>query len=146
MTTFFHHVSDAALPVALMLLAATVLARLTLELPEATPEWRRTAATYLQPLSTWTLGLLALRAVSQALGGGLGGLGLAILLMIGAGVLLLRVAVPGEAAAEPAPAAPAAAPPAPAPAPAPAAPLRPTDGALWAGRQAERDRTGLWRA
>lgn len=138
MTTFFHHISAAALPVAVMLLMATIVARLTLELPEATPAWRRTAATYLEPLSTWTLAALALRVVAQFLGGGIGGLGIAVLLMIGAGVMLLRVAVP-DAVADPAPA-PSA------PEPQPSAPMRPTDGALWAGRRTDSgaDRSGLW--
>lgn len=141
MTTFFHHISAAALPVAVMLLMATIVARLTLELPEATPAWRRTAATYLEPLSSWTLAALALRAVAQFLGGGIGGLGIAVLLMLGAGVMLLRVAAPDAAVEPSAPAAPA-----PAPEPRPSAPLRPTDGALWAGRRADSgaDRSGLW--
>jgi hypothetical protein len=149
-TSFFHHASNAALPVALMLLAATIVARLTLELPEATPAWRRTAATYLEPLSTWTLGALALRAVTQFLGGGLGGLGIALLLMLAAGTLLLRTAAP-EAEAEvrytPVVAREPRAPRTPAPEPVPSAPLRPTDGALWAGRRTDDPtRGGLWRA
>jgi hypothetical protein len=145
-TTFLHHAADAALPVALMLLAATVVARLTLELPEATPDWRRAAATYLEPLSAWTFAALAVRAVAQFLGGGLGGLSIVLLLMLAAGVMLLRTAVPAALVTEQAPAAA----PAHAPTPPPAAePLRPTDGALWAGRRADDAadrRAGLWQA
>jgi hypothetical protein len=149
---------SALVPITVMLLAATVVARLTLELPEATPAWRRTAARVLAPLSTWTLVALAACAVAQMLDGGISGLGLALLLMLGAGVLLLRVAVPeADATVAPEPAAPAPrapAPPAPEPAapaprapapPAPRSPLRPTDGALWAGRRGDTaDRRGLW--
>ncbi len=131
-----------------MLLAATVVARLTLELPEAMPAWRQIAARALAPLSTWTLAALAACAVWRALDGGIGGLAVALLLMVGAGVLLLRVAVPEvDAAPVPRREPRAPAPPAPA-APSPAAaPLRPTDGALWAGRRddAAARRSGLWR-
>lgn len=132
---------SALVPITVMLLAATVVARLTLELPDATPAWRRTAARVLAPLSTWTLVALAACAVWRVLDGGISGLAVALLLMVGAGVLLLRVAVP-EVEAAPEPAAPA--PRAPAP-PAPRSPLRPTDGALWADRRDDR-RSGLWRA
>jgi hypothetical protein len=161
MTSFFHHLANAALPVALMLLAATVVARVTLELPEATAGWRRAAARHLAPLSTWTLAALAARAVTQALGGGIGGLGLALLLMLAAATMLLRV-VPPELAAteEPAPEpvarreprvprAPARVP-VPEPEPVAGAPLRPADGSLWAGRRAGDDASpggrGLWQA
>jgi hypothetical protein len=148
---------SALIPVTVMLLAATVVARLTLELPEATPAWRRTAARALAPLSTWTLAALAACAVWRVLDGGISGLAIALLLMVGAGVLLLRVAVP-EAGAAPEPRreprAPAPAPAAPAAPAAPvtpatrATPLRPTDGALWAGHSdsAADRRSGLWRA
>jgi hypothetical protein len=143
-TSFFHHASNAALPVALMLLAATIVARVTLELPEATAAWRRAAHTYLGPLSTWTLAALAVRAVTQVLGGGLGGLGLALLLMLAAGTMLLRVTPPEEEIAAEEPVArrePRE------PEPAPAAPLRPTDGALWAGHRTDgASGRGLWQS
>jgi hypothetical protein len=155
MTSFFHHLANAALPVALMLLAATVVARVTLELPEATADWRRAAAKHLAPLSTWTLAALAARAVAQALGGGIGGLGLALLLMLAAATMLLRVVPPELAAtAEPVarreprvPRAPARVP-EPEPEPVAGAPLRPADGSLWAGRRAGDDAggRGLWQA
>jgi hypothetical protein len=140
---------SALIPVTVMLLAASVVARLTLELPEATAAWRRIAARALTPLSTATLAALAVCVVWRVLDGGNSGLAVALLLMVGAGVLLLRVAVPeaDAVAARPEPVArrePRA--PAPAPAP-PAASLRPTDGALWAGNR-DNDayrRSGLWR-
>jgi hypothetical protein len=143
----FHHLANALIPVAVALLAATVVARLTLELPEAAPASRRAAAKYLEPLSTWTLAALVACGVAELLGGGLSGLGVALLLMVGAGVLLLRVAVP-DAEVAPAPVAPEPVTPrVPAPTPPqPATPLRPTDGALWAGRRDGADhRSGLWR-
>ena len=70
--------------------------------------------------------------------------------MVGAGVLLLRVAVPeAERAPEPEPARAARGRPRPhrRRRHRPAAPLRPTDGALWAGRSdgAADRRSGLWR-
>jgi hypothetical protein len=76
-----------------------------------------------------------------------GVLPIAALLMIGAGALLLRVAL--EEAEPDAPAAvrpePARAPEPPAPV-APARSLRPTEGALWAGRpRDDGPRSGLWR-
>lgn len=71
-----------------------------------------------------------------------GVLPLVALLMIGAGALLLRVALEeGEEETAPAPE-----PRAPVPAPTRATPLRPTDGALWAGRREDAaTRSGLWR-
>lgn len=74
-----------------------------------------------------------------------GVLPLVALLMIGAGALLLRVALE-EGEEETAPAEPRAPEPRVVPEPPRAAPLRPTDGALWAGRREDAaTRSGLWR-
>jgi len=147
------NVAHAALPVAVTLLVFAVAARAVLWSQVDDPYAQRLAREYLEPLSTWCLGALAVYAAARGAAGELGALSLGLALVLGAAAVVLRSVPATSTAATPtaAPRAtpPAARPPMPAtPAPArPAAPATPTADtparSLWADDES-RPHVGLW--
>ncbi|WP_445148725.1 hypothetical protein [Baekduia sp. Peel2402] len=152
MSEFIHHISVAALPVAIGLVALALAAwgALAAQLEDA--ETIRLARTYLEPLSTWALIAIGVHALSLFAAGDASGLSVALALALAAGAVALRMAPePAQHAADAATPRPPEAPrpraPEPEPAPLPTGPVAPTDGPLWAGpREARRAReaTTLW--
>jgi hypothetical protein len=129
MSAFMHDVARASLPVAIALLAFTAVARAALWADDAALE--RAGRQYLEPLSTWCLGAVAVNLFAVAAAGDAGALSLLVPIAMGAAAVLLR---PSAEAAPAAPRPTAAArepqPSAPAPEPAPGA-------SLWAERAEE---------
>lgn len=122
MTEALHHVTRAALPVAILLLSFALAARLLLwaELEHAPA--RRIARQYLEPLSTWCLIATGVYTLALALRNDAELITFVVPVAIAAGAVLLRPArepAADELAPEPEPVA-APAPPAPSP-----------DGVLW---------------
>jgi hypothetical protein len=118
MSAFMHDVARASLPVAIALLAFTAVARAALWADD--PAVARVGRQYLEPLSTWCLGAVAVQLFAVVAAGDAGVLSLLLPIAMGAAAVLLR---PSEEAPAPAPrkreAAPAPpTPPTPAPAPA----------------------------
>jgi hypothetical protein len=148
MSDVMHHLAVAALPVAIGLVALALGAwgALAAQLDDA--DTVRLARTYLEPLSTWALIAIGVHALALLAAGDASGLALALALALAAGAVALRIAPApeqtGAATAPPTPEAPRA--PEPAPAPIPSGPVAPTDGPLWAGRDARRRHgsTALW--
>ena len=163
MSTFFHAVASATLPVAIVLLLLAAAARFAVWQHIGGAE-ERLARAYLEPLALWCLGALAVHVVAVGAAGEAGVVSVGVPVILGVVAALLHPA--GEAVArdaleaderppatEPARAASA---PAAAPAPAPAEPAAPTaaagpraphpGGALWAdGDDDDRSHpTGLW--
>lgn len=131
-----HHIAIASLPVAIGLVALALGAwgALAAQLDDA--DTVRLARTYLEPLSTWALIAIGVHALALLAAGDASGLAIALALALAAGAVALRIAPAPEqtGAAPPPPAAPRA----PEPAPVPTGPVAPTDGPLWAGRDARR--------
>jgi hypothetical protein len=123
MTAFMADVARASLPVAIALLAFTGVARLAIwaDDPKAVGLARR----YLEPLSSWCLGAIAVHLFAVVAAGDAGALSLLVPSAIGAAAVLLRPSE--EPAAAPAPPSP---PPAPASEPVPPAPAP----SLWVKR------------
>lgn len=152
MSDFIHHISVAALPVAIGLVALALAAwgALAAQLEDA--ETIRLARTYLEPLSTWALIAIGVHALALLAAGDASGLALALALALAAGAVALRIAPEpvqhaATSATPPPPAAPRTRAPEPDPAPLPTGPVAPTDGPLWAGpREARRAREAatLW--
>ena len=162
MSTFFHDVASAALPVAIVLLLLAVAARAAVWQRIGGAE-ERFARTYLEPLALWCLGALAVHVLAVGAAGEAGVVSVGVPVVLGVVAALLHPA--GAAVARDALEAderpPAAGPARPASvrvpaAPAPAEPAAPTaaagprapdpGGALWAdGDDDDRPRsTGLW--
>ena len=163
MSTFFHDVASATVPVAIVLLLLAAAARVAVWQHIGGAE-ERLARAYLEPLALWCLGALAVHVLAVGAAGEAGVVSVGVPVILGVVAALLHPA--GEAVARDAleaderpPAAapaPAASAPAAAPAPAPAEPAAPTaaagpraphpGGALWAdGDDDDRSRpTGLW--
>jgi hypothetical protein len=145
MSSLLHHISTAALPVAIGLLTATALARVALWVEDA--DTRRLARQYLDPLSIWCLVAVAVHTVALIGAGDASSGSLAIALAIAAAAVWLpwtvaeQVAeqrgapdetVPDTPVAEPEP---------------PREPIRPLapDEALWARPVSEPRRSAeLW--
>jgi hypothetical protein len=150
MSDVLHHLAVASLPVAIGLLALALAAwgALAAQLDDA--DTVRLARTYLEPLSTWALVAIGVHALTLLGSGDASGLAVALALALAAGAVALRIAPePAQqrapATAPPPPAAPRA--PEPEPPPLPTGPVAPTDGPLWAGRDARRataDSAALW--
>jgi hypothetical protein len=143
MSTLLHHISTAALPVAIALLTATALARVALWMDDA--ETRRLARRYLDPLSLWCLAAVAVHTLALVGAGDSSGGALALAFGLAAAAVWLPwtagdpVAETHAAPAEPDP--PRAAP---EPPPRPARPLAPGES-LWARPvAADRRSTDLW--
>jgi hypothetical protein len=149
-----HHLSVAALPVAIGLVALALAAwgALAAQLDDA--DTVRLARTYLEPLSSWALIAIGVHALALLAAGDATGLALALALALAAGAVALRIAPAPQqhatatpAATPPPPEAPRPRAPEPEPAPLPTGPVAPTDGPLWAGpREARRPResAALW--
>jgi hypothetical protein len=116
MSAFMHDVARASLPVAIALLAFTGVARAALWADD--PAFVRLGRQYLEPLSTWCLGAVAVQLFAAVAAGDAGVLSLLLPIAIGAAAVLLR---PSEEAPAKAPA-PTAAPRKPAAAPVPPSP------------------------
>ena len=144
MSAFMHDVARASLPVAIALLAFTVVARAALWADD--PAFVRVGRQYLEPLSVWCLGAVGLQLFAVVAARDAGALSLLLPIAMGAAAALLRPSeeAPAPAAARPprkreaAPAPPTPPTPAPAPSPAPASlwvkraddgPTR--EGSLW---------------
>jgi len=159
-STFFHAVASATLPVAIVLLLLAAAARVAVWQHIGGAE-ERLARAYLEPLALWCLGALAVHVVAVGAAGEAGVVSVGVPVILGVVAALLHPA--GEAVARDALEAderpPAAArartasAPAAAPAPAPAAPTAAAGpraphpgGALWAdGDDDDRSHpTGLW--
>jgi hypothetical protein len=145
MSALLHHISAAALPVAIGLLTATALARVALWLEDA--DTRRLARQYLDPLSVWCLVAIGVHAVALAGAGDAGAGSLAIALAIAAAAVWLPWTV-SEPVAEPRGAPEDAVPDPlvgePVPPPEPVRPLG-SDEALWARPAGEPRRSAdLW--
>jgi hypothetical protein len=139
-----QHLAVASLPVAIGLvgLALGAWGALAAQLDDA--DTVRLARTHLEALSTWALIALGVHALALLAAGDMSGLALALILALAAGAVALRIAPePEQTGATPPPSAP---PRAPEPSPVPTGPVAPTDGSLWAGRDARRPRgsTALW--
>jgi hypothetical protein len=146
MSALLHHISTAALPVAIGLLTATALARVALWLEDA--DTRRLARQYLDPLSIWCLVAIGVHTVALIGAGDASSGSLAIALAIAAAAVWLPWTV-GEQVAEPreAPDETVPAPPIAEPEPSPPEPIRPLtpDEALWARPVGEpRQSADLW--
>jgi hypothetical protein len=122
MTEALHHVTRAALPVAVLLLSFALAARALLwaELDHAPA--RRIARQYLEPMSTWCLIATGVYTLALALRNDAELIAFVVPVAIAAGAVLLRPA--SERAADEQP---EREPVAPAPPPPPA----PAEGALW---------------
>src|SRR5262245_41555761 len=96
-----HDVAHAALPVAVALLVFTGAARAVLWSQVDDPYAQRLAREYVEPLSTWCLGALAVYAVALLLAGDLGVLSLGLTLILAAAAFALRSlpATPAESRA-----------------------------------------------
>jgi len=164
-STFFHDVASATVPVAIVLLLLAAAARVAVWQHIGGAE-ERLARAYLEPLALWCLGALAVHVLAVGAAGEAGVVSVGVPVILGVVAALLHPA--GEAVARDAleaderppataPARAASAPvAAPAPAPAPAEPAAPTaaagpraphpGGALWAdGDDDDRSHpTGLW--
>ena len=136
MSAFMHDVARASLPVAIALLAFTAVARAALWADD--PAVTRVGRQYLEPLSTWCLGAVAVQLFAVVAAGDAGALSLLLPIAMGAAAVLLRPSE--EATATPAPAAaprkreaaPAPSPAKPVPsAPAPASKPVPSAPSLW---------------
>jgi hypothetical protein len=129
MSAFMHDVARASLPVAIALLAFTAVARAALWADD--PAVTRVGRQYLEPLSTWCLGAVAVQLFAVVAAGDAGVLSLLLPIAMGAAAVLLR---PSEEAPAPAAARPPrkreAAPDPPTPAPAPS----PAPASLWVKR------------
>jgi hypothetical protein len=138
MSAFMHDVARACLPVAIALLAFTGVARLAIWADD--PKAVGLARQYLEPLSTWCLGAVAVHLFAVVAAGDADALSLLLPIAMGAAAALLRPSE--EATATPAPAAAprkreaAPAPPRPPSAPAPStpAPSAPAPASLWVKR------------
>jgi hypothetical protein len=142
-----HDVAVASLPIAIGLVALALGAwgALAAQLDDA--DTVRLARTYLEPLSTWALIAIGVHALALLAAGGASGPAIALALVLAAGAVALRIApAPEQIGAATAPPPPPAAPRMPAPAPVPKGPVAPTDGPLWADRDARRPRGSatLW--
>jgi hypothetical protein len=124
-SAFLSDVADAALPVAIGLLAGAGAARATLSQLDHEPA-RRLAAEYLEPLTTWCLIALAVHTAALLGAGDIGLLSLSLVLIAGGLAVLLRLVDEPEEDAPSEPAAPPVAP------PLAAAPVPVSDGPLWA--------------
>lgn len=145
MSDLLHHLSVAALPVAIGLVALALAAwgALAAQLEDA--ETVRLARSYLEPLSTWALIAIGVHTLTLLAAGDATGLALALALALAAGAVALRIAPePQQHTAPTSP--PPVSPPDPEPAPLPAGPIAPADGPLWAGpREARRRESAtLW--
>lgn len=144
MNELMHHIAIASLPIAIGLVALALGAWGALAAQVDDDDTVRLARTYLEPLSTWALIGIGVHMLALLAAGDAGGLSLALSLLLAAGAVALRIAP------APAPRQTATSPPAPpkAPvAPEPTGPVAPTDGPLWAGRDAARrprSSTALW--
>ena len=147
MSAFMHDVARASLPVAIALLAFTGVARAALWADD--PAFVRVGRQYLEPLSTWCLGAVAVHLFAVVAAGEAGALSLLVPIAMGAAAVLLRpseeatektaprVAAPRRASAPAAaPRKPAAAPALPSPPSAPASKPVPSAPApsLWVKR------------
>jgi hypothetical protein len=126
MSAFMHDVARASLPVAIALLAFTVVARAALWADD--PACVRVGRQYLEPLSVWCLGAVGVQLFAVVAAGDAGALSLLLPIALGAAAALLR---PSEEAAPPAP---AAAPRKREPAPSAPAPSKPAPASLWVKR------------
>jgi hypothetical protein len=122
MTEALHHVTRAALPVAVLLLSFALAARALLwaELDHAPA--RRIARQYLEPMSTWCLIATGVYTLALALRNDAELIAFVVPVAIAAGAVLLRPASE-RAADEQAEREPVA--------PAPPPPPAPAEGALW---------------
>ena len=101
MSAFMHDVARASLPVAIALLAFTVVARAALWADD--PAFVRVGRQYLEPLSVWCLGAVGVQLFAVVAAGDAGALSLLLPIAMGAAAALLR---PSEEPAPPVPAAP----------------------------------------
>jgi hypothetical protein len=109
MTAFMHDAARASLPVAIALLAFTAVARAALWADDA--PLVRLGRDYLEPLSTWCLGAVAVNLFATVAAGDAGALSLLLPIAMGVAAVLLRPSEQPAPAAEPAPRAPAPSPP-----------------------------------
>jgi hypothetical protein len=129
MTDALHHVTRAALPVAIALLSFALAARAVLWAQIDHAPARRIARQYLEPLSTWCLIATGVYTLALGLRGDAELVAFVFPVVIGIGAVLLRPAAePSRDEPEPEPAAPV---PASSPQPAPPAPA----GLLWSRHQ-----------
>jgi hypothetical protein len=144
MSAFMHDVARASLPVAIALLAFTGVARAALWADD--PTFVRLGRQYLEPLSTWCLGAVAVQLFAVVAAGDAGALSLFLPIAMGAAAVLLRPSEEATAAPEPAAArrkaaapvaAPSERPAAPAPPSAPASKPVPSAPSLWVKRADE---------
>jgi hypothetical protein len=145
MNALLHHISIAALPVAIGLLTATALARVALWMEDA--ETERLARRCLDPLSLWCLVAVAVHTLALVGAGDADGGSLALAFGLSAAAVWLPwtagdpVAEPRAVPAEPVPDTPSDEP---EPSPRPARPLAPGES-LWARPVAvDRRATDLW--
>jgi hypothetical protein len=149
MNDLMHHIAIASLPIAIGLVALALGAWGALAAQLDDEDTVRLARTYLEPLSTWALVAIGVHTLALLAAGEAGGLAIALSLLLAAGAVALRIApAPAQTATATAPPRPPEPPraAAPEPAPLPTGPVAPTDGPLWAGRDARRPRssTALW--
>jgi hypothetical protein len=128
MTDALHHVTRAALPVAVVLLCFALTARAVLWAQLDHAPARRIARQYLEPLSTWCLIAAGVHTLALGLRGDAELIAFVVPVVIGVAAVALRP--PGE----PAPDAPKAEPAAPAPTQ-PVAPTPVPAGHLWSRHQ-----------
>jgi hypothetical protein len=129
MTDALHHVTRAALPVAITLLSFAFAARAVLWAQIDHAPARRIARQYLEPLSTWCLIATGVYTLALGLRGDAALVAFVVPVVIGIAAVLLRPATePSRDEPEPERAAPA---PASSPQPAPPAPA----GLLWSRHQ-----------
>ena len=100
MSAFMHDVARASLPVAIALLAFTGVARAALWADD--PTFVRLGRQYLEPLSTWCLGAVAVQLFAVVAAGDAGALSLFLPIAMGAAAVLLRPSEEATAAPEPA--------------------------------------------
>ncbi len=132
MTDALHHVTRAALPVAITLLCFALAARAVLWAQLDHAPARRIAQQYLEPLSTWCLIATGVYTLALGLRGDAELAAFVVPVVIGVAAVALRP--PGE----PSPDEPEPEPAASAPAPAPAQPAAPAPipaGQLWSRHQ-----------
>jgi hypothetical protein len=125
MSSLLHHISTAALPVAIGLLTLTALARAALSLDIDDADTQRLARRYLVPLGLWCLVATGVHTAAMVAAGDAGGFSVALALLIAAGAVWLPWVVTEQTAvvAEEVVASLART----APAPPPAAPARPAE-------------------
>jgi hypothetical protein len=117
MTEALHHVTRAALPVAILLLSFALAARALLWAEIDHAPARRIARQYLEPLSTWCLIATGVYTLALGLRGDAELVAFVIPVVIGIGAVLLRPAgEPSRTTPEPEPAVAAPVTPTPAPA------------------------------